>query len=348
MPTNVSPEYKQAEVEYRQAREPRERLECLQEMLRTIPKHKGTENLQADIKTRIKSLSEDLASPRKGGPARGGPPQVIRREGAAQIALVGPPNSGKSTLHACLTGSHAEVGPYPFTTQHPLPGMLPFEDILLQLVDLPPVSADYLPSWIGSALGPAHACLLVLDLADPECVDHVEAIRAGLQKKHVTLLEQWHDPALDAAGDEDVPDPFAVRIPTVLVANKIDLLDSPEEELEVFAELLGIRFPTLALSATTGQGIELVAPLLFDGLGVVRVYTKAPGREPDKKRPFTVKRGDTVHDVAMLVHRDVAGTLKYARCWGASTFDGQQVGRDHEVHDGDVLELHADAVNLQG
>ncbi len=347
MAANLSPEYRAAEAEYKKAREPRERLTCLKEMLRTIPKHKGTEHLQADIKTRIKSLSEDLASPRKGGPARGGPAHVIRREGAAQIALVGPPNSGKSTLHARLTGSHTEVGPYPFTTQHPIPGMLPFEDIHLQLVDLPPVSADYLPSWIGNSLGPAHACLLVLDLADPECVDHIGAIRAGLKKKHVTLLEQWQDTGPDGGDDDDVPDPFAVRLPTVLVANKIDLLDSPEEELEVLAELLGIRFPTLAVSATTGQGLEQVAPTLFEGLGVVRVYTKAPGREPDKKRPFTVKRGETVHDVAMLVHRDVAATLKYARCWGEHTFDGQQVSRDHVVHDGDVLELHAAAVKLQ-
>jgi ribosome-interacting GTPase 1 len=146
MPANLSPEYKKAEAEFKQAREPRERLRCLREMLRTIPKHKGTEHLQADIKTRIKQLTEELAGPRKGG-ARTGPIHAIRPEGAAQVALIGPPNAGKSTLHARLTGSHAEIAPYPYTTKTPLPGMLPCWDIHFQLVDLPPVSADFMESW---------------------------------------------------------------------------------------------------------------------------------------------------------------------------------------------------------
>src|SRR6266536_2600252 len=123
MPANLSPEYKDAQEAYRKARDPEERLECLREMLRTIPRHKGTERLQADIRTRLKELTEERAAPRKGG-ARGGPPVAVRPEGAAQVALLGPPNSGKSSLHARLTGSHALVGPYPFTTKLPLPALL--------------------------------------------------------------------------------------------------------------------------------------------------------------------------------------------------------------------------------
>ena len=84
MPTNVTPEYKKAEEAYRAAREPKDRLACLKEMLRTIPKHKGTEHLQADIKTRIKELTEELAGPKKGG-ARTGPAHTVRPEGAAQV-----------------------------------------------------------------------------------------------------------------------------------------------------------------------------------------------------------------------------------------------------------------------
>ena len=176
MPANLSPEYKAAEANFRKARDPRERLECLREMLRTIPKHKGTDHLQADIKSRIKQLSEELAGPKKGG-ARGGPATVIHPEGAAQIALLGPPNSGKSSLHTKLTRSHAQTGPYPFTTQFPLPGMLPYEDIHFQLIDLPPVSPEHGAPWIANTLQPADACLLVVDLSDPACVDQIMALK---------------------------------------------------------------------------------------------------------------------------------------------------------------------------
>ena len=168
MPANLTPDYRAAEAAFRKARDPVERLECLREMLRVMPKHKGTDHLQGDIKRRIKELSEEVERPRTGG-ARGGPALVIRPEGAAQIALVGPPNVGKSALHARLTGSGATAAPYPFTTQHPEPGMLPHEDIRLQLVDLPAVSPEHPRPWLGSALQTADAALLVVDLEEP-CV----------------------------------------------------------------------------------------------------------------------------------------------------------------------------------
>jgi ribosome-interacting GTPase 1 len=338
MPANLSPEYKKAESEFKQARDPRERLRCLREMLRTIPKHKGTEHLQADIKTRIKQLTEELTGPKKGG-ARAGPTHAIRPEGAAQVALIGPPNAGKSSLHARLTGSHAEVGSYPYTTQTPLPGMLAYEDVHFQLVDLPPVSADFMESWYVNALRPADAALLVVDLSDHECMDHVLAIRDRLDERKVTLDEQW---AATAVGDEDAdgaPDPFRVHLPTLLAANKSDL-DPDPEEVRVLEELLGVRFPAVAISAETGAGLGEIGPLLFDGLGIVRVYTKIPGRPADTKRPYTVRRGDTVLDVARLVHKEIAESLKFARAWGSSQFDGQQVGADHLVADKDIVELH--------
>jgi ribosome-interacting GTPase 1 len=337
MPANLSPEYKSAEVAFKKARDPQERLTCLREMLRTIPKHKGTERLQADIKTRIKNLNDELTAPGKGG-GRSGPVQVIHPEGAAQIALLGPPNSGKSTLHARLTGSHAATGPYPFTTHEPLPGMLPYEDIHFQLVDLPPISPEHMPAWIGNALQPADAAMLVVDLSEPDCVEQVAAIRELLAGKRVTLLEQWDEEQSEE--DEDIIDPFAIRLPTVLVAAKADLSPSWREELQVLEELLDVGYPTLSVSVESGQGLDEIGAWLFQALHVVRVYTKAPGRTPDKDKPFTVRRGDTVHDVAQQVHRDLAGSFKFARLWGSGQHSGQQVGRDHPVNDGDVLELH--------
>ncbi len=342
MPANLTPEYKAAEAAFRKARDLKERLECLREMLRTIPKHKGTDHLQADIKSRIKELTAELAGPKKTG-ARSGPATVIRPEGAAQIALIGPPNSGKSSLHAKLTGSNAPVGPYPFTTQFPQPGMLPYEDIHFQLIDLPPISTEHSIPWIGNALQPADACLLIVDLGDPGCVDQVLAIGEILGEKRVALTERWEAQSeASEPAKETWEDPFAVSLPTLMIASKGDQIPALREELQVFRELSELRYPVLSVSVTSGAGLDEIGSWLFRQLGIVRVYTKAPGRPPDSDRPFTVRRGQTVYDVATLVHKDIAQSLKYARLWGGSgQFDGQQVGREHSVSDGDVLELHA-------
>jgi len=342
MPANLSPEYKKAEQAYRAAREDRDRLACLKEMLRTIPKHKGTEHLQADLKSRIKQLTDDLAGPKKGA-SRTGPVHTVRREGAAQIALLGPPNAGKSSLHAALTGSRAEVGPYPLTTLEPLPGMLPFEDIYFQLVDLPPISGDYMESWMVNALQPADAVLLVVDIADPACTEQLVAIVSRLDEKKVTLTGQWpgmqlSEPPAETAGDEE-PDPFRIYLPTLLIANKFDLDPGPDA-IDALEELAGLSFPALAVSTTTGEGLPEISAFLFRGLKLVRVYTKSPGKAAEMDRPFTLRWGATVLDVARLVHKDIAGSLRYARAWGTGVFDGQQVGPEHVLHDRDVIELH--------
>ena len=278
MPANLSPDYKAAEAAFRQASEPKERLERLREMLRTIPKHKGTEHLQADIKTRIKQLTEELATGRKGG-SRSGPSHVVRPEGAAQIALLGPPNSGKSTLHDRLTRSRAEAGPYPFTTQFPQPGMLPYEDVNLQLVDLPAVTAEYTVPWIVNALQPTDTALVVVDVGAPECLDQLTGLVSALAARRITLVPDWK--RTKARDDDEIEDPFAIRLPAALVAARADEVPNAEEELETLQELLEIRYPAMAVSARTGAGLEALARWLFEALEVVRVYTKAPGRPPD-------------------------------------------------------------------
>jgi ribosome-interacting GTPase 1 len=335
MPANLSPEFKKAEQDFRAARDERERLACLKEMLRTIPKHKGTEHLQADIKSRIKALTEELAGPKKGG-ARTGPITTIRPEGAAQIALLGPPNSGKSSLHQALTSSRAPIGAYPHTTQEPMAGMCAYEDIWLQLVDLPALSEDYVAPWLHSALQPADAALLIVDLADPACTDQVVFVLDALSDKKVELHKHW------PGGNTAPPpsdDPFLLRLPAALLANKADLV-AGTDDLAVLLELTGLDLPAFAISVQTGQGLEMLPPYLFEQLGIVRVYTKTPGKPADRDKPFTVFRGGTVLDVAALVHKDIAESLRFARAWGRNVFDGQQVGPDHAVEDGDVLELH--------
>ncbi len=341
MPANLSPEYKAAEAAFRKSRDPRERLERLREMLRAIPKHKGTEHLQADIKARIKDLGEELEGARKGG-GHGGPALVIRPEGAAQIALIGPPNAGKSSLHARLTGSGARVAPYPFTTQYPHAGMMPHEDVHFQLIDLPAIAPEHPVPWLVSTLQTADAALLVVDIGELSCLEQLQAVQSVLQKKRVTLTEHWEvageSDGIAARGDED---PFALRLPTLMLANKAEGIADLEAELQAVRELTGTRYPVFAVSATTGRGLGEIGPWLLRNLGIVRVYTKAPGHSADKHRPFTLRRGQTVGDVARLVHQDLGRSLRYARIWGQSGFEGQQVGHEHRVADGDIVELHA-------
>ena len=221
-----------------------------------------------------------------------------------------------------------------------MPGMLPYQDVSFQLVDLPPISEDYIEGWFVNALQPADAALLVADISAPECIDQLEAVRARLDEKRISLIEDWPGLSGDARpAPDDEFDPFRIRLPTLLVVNKVDLAPDPEE-VAVLQELLDANYRAVATSTVSGQGLEDIGEFLFQGLEIVRVYTKTPGHPPEMDRPFTVRRGATVLDVARLVHKDIAGSLKYARAWGSGVFDGQQIGPEHRLSDADVVELH--------
>jgi hypothetical protein len=231
------------------------------------------------------------------------------------------------------------VGPYPFATRYPEPGMLPFEDVHVQLVDLPPVAGDQTPPWFPAALQPADAVLLVVDVSDPACVDQLADTLDWLERHRVRLIAHWPAAGQNPLADEG--DLFRQDLPALLVANKRDL-DPDPGEVAVLEELVGVTFPAVSVSAETGDGLDHIGSFLFRELGVVRVYTKTPGKPAETDKPFTLRRGDTVLDVAGLVHKDFAGGLRFARMWGRSVYDGQQVGPEHPVEDGDIIELHLD------
>ena len=183
----------------------------------------------------------------------------------------------------------------------------------------------------------------VFDVSDPECLEQVPVIIDRLAEKKIFLRSAW--PGLDNAeppnerDSEELGALFRLELSTLLIANKCDL-DPEPGEVETLEELLGLRFPAMTMSAETGQGMGELGPFLARALEIVRVYTKTPGKPADTDKPFTVRRGGTVQDVARLVHRDLARDLKFARIWGTEVFDGQQVGPEHAVVDGDIVELH--------
>jgi ribosome-interacting GTPase 1 len=328
MPANLTPDYQRAEAEYKAARDPRDRLEALQKMLRTIPKHKGTDKLQADLKRRIARTKKECD--RGGRKGRRGPSYRVVREGAGQVVLLGPPNAGKSTLVKTLTRAEPEVADYPFTTQVPQPGMMPHQDLAIQLIDLPPVTADYVPAWLSDVARAADAAILVADLAADSVLEDLDGLRDRLREARIELIPEA--PATDPGSSP------TCELRTLLLGNKLDA-PGAAERWEILLELQGAGFTTLAVSATEGTGLDQLGGLLVELLDVIRVYTKQPGRSADLGEPFVLPRGSTIIDVARAVHREVAEGLQAARLWGSGAFDGQHVGRDHPVADGDIVEL---------
>jgi hypothetical protein len=327
MPANLTPEYRRAEERFRGARSPEERLAALEEMLRVIPKHKGTDHMQADLKRRIAQLRKE--SMKKGG--RGGFSYVIPREGAGQVALVGLPNSGKSSLVRALTHATPAVGDYPFTTREPVPGMMRFEDVAFQLVDLPPVSTEHVEPWVFDLVRHADLAWLVADgRTAPEDVDAAVGLLAS---RHLRLVPATPGAARHAASETDTQ-----RQAIVVVTG----VDRPEvaASLDVIDDLLERRWPLAAVSSVTGEGLDALRARTFQAFDIIRVYTKQPGKPPDRSAPFTLPRGATVGDLAERIHKDLLQEMAFARVWGTSAFDGQAVQREHVLAEGDVVELH--------
>ena len=330
MPANLTAQYKTAEERYRRAVTHEEKVDALREMIALLPKHKGTEKLQADLRKRLSKLEDEGAHAAKSG-RRGPDPGHVKREGAGQWVLLGPPNAGKSSLLATLTHAHPEVAEYPFTTRVPQPGMMAFEDVQVQLVDTPAVAAGHVESWLPNLVHGADGVLLVLDPTADDVEDAWRVLEELLARARVWPRARRLPP--------DASPLLAVR-PAVVVASRADQ-DADGTFAALAREGVGPDLPFLAVSSTTGAGLDALRPLLFAELRRIRVHTKEPGHPPDLGRPFVLAQGATVEALAALVHKDLAVGLRFARIWGRhARFDGQQVDRHHALEDGDVVELH--------
>jgi ribosome-interacting GTPase 1 len=326
MPTNLPPEYFEAEKRYRAARSTAEKIVCLQELLSTIPKHKGTDKLRADLRRRLSKLKS--ASQTRKGVGRRDSAFRIDREGAGQVAVVGPTNVGKSALVATLTNATPEVADSPFTTWNPTPGMMPIEDIQIQLVDTPSLDRNFVEPELLDLIRRADLILLVVDLQTAP-VQQLEDAIALLEEHRIVPLQ---------LKDRYAEQQRLTFIPLLVLVNKNDDENS-DEYFEIFCELLEDDWPLLPVSAATGRNLERLKQVVFQRLEIIRVYTKVPGEEADLSAPFVLEKGSTLAAFAGKVHQDFFEKLKSARVWGSAVYDGQMVSRDHILHDGDIVEL---------
>ena len=325
MPANLPPQYFEAEKRYRSAREPEEKIAALEEMLAIMPHHKGTDRLRAVLTQKIAKFSQEaekkLATARRAG-------FYINREGAGQVMLVGPANTGKSQILAAVTEALPEIAEYPFTTKTPVPGMMKFEDIQIQLVDTPPVGYKEVKVLLSNALRSADIIAIVIDLS-LEPISQVEAALQGLREARIEPLTE--------DGTQVTPGSYPRKM--LIVGNKNDLADSSrnwERTRSQYARL----FPLVSISAREGRGLEEFKKAIYQALNIIRVYTKTPGSKADLTDPMVLEKGSTLEEAAEALHKDFYQNLKYAVVWGSGKYDGQRVSKGHVLQEGDIVEFH--------
>lgn len=320
MPANLPPQYYDVEKKYREAKDLREKLAYLQELLAIVPKHKGTEKVQAELKTKISKLKETISKQKKAG-GTGGAWYQVEKQGAGQVVMVGLPNSGKSSLLNSVTNAHVDVAMYPFTTNLPQVGMMEYKDIKFQIVDTPPLHDDA-PPWLYGLYRNGDILMIVLD-AHADILLDFETVVKGLSARNICTQES-------EVGDVKK---------TIVVINKADT-DMETKVTDSFIEKYAKELTVIRVSVETGVGIELLGKLIFEALNIIRVYTKKIGKPLERKDPVVLKIGTTVIDAAEHIHKDFKKKLKFARLWSDSDYSGQRVEKGHVLSDGDVLEFH--------
>jgi ribosome-interacting GTPase 1 len=323
LPANLTPIYYKAEENFKSATSIPDKIAALEEMMAVIPKHKGTEKIQADLKKRLSKLRDEGLKKAKTGQKD---PFYIERQGAGQVVLFGCPNSGKSSLLTALTRAKPKIADYPFTTSIPLAGMMPYQDILIQLVDTPPITEEIVPEGLAGTLRNTDLLLIIIDAGSDGCLEQL-----------TTCFDFLHNRRL--ISDEFVQGRRVIPKHRCLVlANKADLNES-KDNMQIMRELGPEGLEIVPISATDGMGLDSLRERIFDMLEVIRVYTKIPGKAPDLDTPFILKKGGSVTDLAESIHRDLPKLLKSVKVWGSARFDGQSVNRDYLLHDRDVVEI---------
>jgi ribosome-interacting GTPase 1 len=327
MPANLTPQYYEAERVYKEAKTPQEKISAIENMLAIMPKHKGTDKLKADLRRKISQLKKDMAKKHGSKKSMG---YDIKSEGAGQIILTGMPNSGKSSLINLLTNIGSEVAPYPYSTRFPIPAMMTYHNIKIQLIDIPPFTDEFAETWMNNILRNSDALSVIIDLT----VDPIRELEESLKKIETYKIKP-------SANLEDIEGESPVIPKKILIiGNKMDMEDS-EIGLELLQEAINGRFPLITISALSGMNMDELKEEFFKLLDIARVYSKAHYQQKvNFDAPFIMKKGSTVLDFAERVHKDLKASLQYARIWGSSEkYTGQRVNRDYVVCDEDIIEL---------
>ncbi|NNG27802.1 MAG: TGS domain-containing protein [Ignavibacteriaceae bacterium] len=327
MPTNLPPEYFEADRKFRKAESTSAKISSLEELIATIPKHKGTDKLRAELRRKLSKLRVDQQKKKSTGKHES--EYHIEKEGAGRISIIGAPNVGKSSLLAALTHATPKISESPFTTWIPMPGMMIIEEIHIQLIDTPPLNKEHMEPEYYDILKSSDLLLLVVDLQATPFRQFEEAL-AILQEHKIAPVKMKNE--IKEAKNFNF-------IPFIVVVNKDDD-DKIDEDFEVFDELLESELPLIPISAANKRNLDKLSELVFEKLEVMRIYSKRPGYDADMSNPFVLKNGSTIEEFAEKVHKDFYQNLKTARVWGSDVYEGQLVGRDHILHDKDVVELH--------
>jgi len=323
MPTNVTAEYIAAEEEYKRADTVEDKIKALENMLSTCPTHKGCEKLRQEIKTKLAKLKEkkkrDLEKKAKGKSIS------IKKEGAATICLIGPPNSGKSLLLNKLTNSKVKVADYEFTTKKPEIGIMKYKGLKIQTIEIPSIVEGYSESEKGpqflSILRQADLVIIVTD--NPG----IDFIFSELDKASIALNEDISD-----------KDESWIKLNGIIVINKKDIIniEKVHQELCKYYNLDRIQ-----ISSLNKKDIENLKDEIWRHLDLIKVYTKEPGKKVKKDEPVCIKKGATIADMAEHIHKDFIKKFRFARVWGKSArFSAMQAGLKHKLEDDDIVEVH--------
>ncbi len=306
MTTNASPQFNQAQAKFLDAKDDEERLMFLEEMIREAPKHKSSENLLANLRTRRKRLENQLIKQKKSGKSS----KVGIKKEDMQCVLIGKTNSGKSSILNILTNAEPKISlgdVARFTTQEPQIGIMHYATTNIQIIEIPAIDSEFYDK--GIVYTSDTVLITVISLKDLD-----------------EILKE-----LKTIGK------------IIIVFNKTDLLTRNEKrkiEATLKSKYKKYNFILISSSKENPENIDELKEKIFLSFDKIRVYTKEPGKEVNKNRPMILQPSSNVKDVAEKILKGFSSRITQTRIWGPSSkFSGQIVGLNHKIKDLDTIEF---------